>query len=74
MENTTLPDKSSISQILVIGPHVKFTTTKQHHVKLFWGFDDREESFLHGSVIALRSIELVTIESNRSIVLDDDGA
>ena len=37
MENA-LAVKRRISQILVIGPHVKFTTTKQHRVKLFEGF------------------------------------
>ena len=70
----TLAVKSSIGQILVIGPHMKFTTTKQHRAKLFEGFNDRKEFFLHGSVVALRSIELATIESNRLIVLDDDSA
>ena len=72
MENM-LAVKSSISQILMIGPHVKFTTTKQHCVKLFEGFDDGKEFFLHGHVIVLRSIELATIESNGSIILDNDG-
>ena len=66
--------KCRISQILVIGPHVKFMTTKQHRVKLFEGFNHGKEFFLHGSVIALSSIELATIESNWSIVLDNDSA
>ena len=70
----TLAVKSGVGKILVIGPHVKGTTTKQHCTKLLEGFDDGEEFLLHGSVIALRSIELAAVERNRTIVLDDDGA
>ena len=65
--------KRSVSQILMIGPHVKVTTTKQHHAKLFEGFDDGKEFFLHGGIVVLRSVELATIESNGALLLDDDG-
>ena len=73
MENV-LAVKHSVSQILMIGPHVKVTTTKQHRAKLFEGFDNRKEFFLHGGIVALCSVELATVESNWSLVLDDDGA
>ena len=64
----------SVSQILVISPDVKFTTTKQHRAKLLEGFNDGKKFFLHGGIVALRSVELATIEGNWSFVLDDDGA
>ena len=66
--------KRSVSQILMISPHVKVTTTKQHRAKLFDCFDDGKEFFLHGGIVALRSVELATIESNWLLVLYDDGA
>ena len=65
--------KRSVSQILMIGRHVKVMTTKQHRAKFFEGFDDGKDFFLHGGIVALRSVELATIESNWAIVLNDDG-
>ena len=63
-----------VSQILAIRPDVKFTTTKQHRAKLLEGFNDGKKFLFHGGVVALRSVELATIESNWSLVLDNDGA
>ena len=72
MENA-LAVKHRVSQILMIGPHVKVMTTKQHRAKLFEGFDDGKEFFLHGGIVALCSVELATIESNWALVLNDNG-